>query len=286
MSSLAEEAPSSTAELLKQLCAPERPVVNCQHVMIVVAHPDDETIAIGGQLNRMTGVRLLHLTDGAPMNMEDALACGFARREDYADARKRELVAAMALAGLGEDALISLDVPDQQLAFRMAETALRLVEVLGEGGVRTVFTHAYEGGHPDHDATAFVVRAACHLLSRKGVPAPEVIEFPLYHARDGQIIVQEFAPGEERGSACEIVLDEATLELKRRMLAEYVTQRRTLGGIEGRVERFQPAPRRNFCKLPNGGELCYGQFDWGLRPAQWPLLALNGSRELDLPQWL
>lgn len=254
--------------------------------MIIAAHPDDETIAIGGQLDRMAGIRLLHVTDGAPMDMGDAIACGFALREDYADARRAELTAAMALAGIDEQALVSLNVPDQSVAFRMAEIAPQLADVLREGSVRTVITHAYEGGHPDHDATAFIVHAACHLLARSIFPAPTVIEFPLYHARNGGIVAQEFAPAEKRSGACAIVLDGAALELKKQMFAHYVTQRRMLEVFAGRVERFQPAPKRDFGQLPNDGDLYYEHFDWGLRPMEWPPLVERACRDLDLPQWL
>lgn len=46
---------------------------------------------------------------------------------------------------------------------------------------RRLVTHAYEGGHPDHDAAAFVARAALDLLRRSGRPAPRLLEMALYH---------------------------------------------------------------------------------------------------------
>jgi len=75
--------------LLEIICSPEGTAFDCRDVAVVVAHPDDETIAIGGQLARMTGVRIVHVTDGAPEDMKDAEANSFARREDYAATRRR-----------------------------------------------------------------------------------------------------------------------------------------------------------------------------------------------------
>jgi hypothetical protein len=45
-------------------------------LLLVVAHPDDEVVGVGGQLARLMGVRLLHVTDGAPRNLLDAQAAG------------------------------------------------------------------------------------------------------------------------------------------------------------------------------------------------------------------
>ncbi|WP_309085186.1 PIG-L family deacetylase [Chelativorans sp.] len=285
MLSLAELELLSPAEsLLELICSPEGGVLDCRDVLVVVAHPDDETIAIGGQLTRMQGVRLLHVTDGAPVNMADAEAQGFSRREDYAAARRRELEAAVAVAGLGPEALLSFDVPDQSTAFRLSELSRRLADLLQETEVGTVITHAYEGGHPDHDATAFIARAACHLLGQRNLPAPAVYEFPLYHMRHGEWVFQEFAPGHELEFA--IALDEEAAEMKRRMLAAHVTQQRTLGTFRLKAERFRPAMPCDFHQLPNEGEVLYGQFDWGLRPSDWPALVDKACRELGLPKWL
>ena len=57
---------------------------------------------------------IIHVTDGAPRNLLDARALGFATREAYALARREELLAALALAGLDTVALYSLKVADQE----------------------------------------------------------------------------------------------------------------------------------------------------------------------------
>ena len=56
--------------------------------MIVVAHPDDETIGMGAQLCRFDDALLVQVTDGAPRDGHDAAAHGFATLADYAAARR------------------------------------------------------------------------------------------------------------------------------------------------------------------------------------------------------
>lgn len=138
------------ARLLAGLAGTDR--IDASRVAIVVAHPDDETIGVGGQLARLDGITIVHVTDGAPRDLGDARARGFASAEAYAAARRRELEAAMALAGVPATALLTLDVPDQGAAFVMPGIAARLATLFAEREIELVLTHAYEGGHPDHDA--------------------------------------------------------------------------------------------------------------------------------------
>ncbi|MFC6487126.1 PIG-L deacetylase family protein [Nitratireductor sp. GCM10026969] len=255
-------------------------------IMAVFAHPDDETIAIGGHLPRLPGIRLLHVTDGAPAGMADALANGFSRREDYAAARKRELAAAVAMAGIPAEALLPLCAADQTVAFQMPALTRSLAGTFHGSQTRTVITHAYEGGHPDHDATALIVHAACRLLEERGAAVPEIVECPLYHSRDGNWTAQDFAlrphPG---GREIRIVLTPERAQGKHRMLSAHASQHRTLARFTCAVECFRPAPRYDFAALPNGGELLYECFDWGLDGNTWLRLAEEARRELGLPRW-
>ena len=65
-------------------------------MMLVVAHPDDETIGFGGHLRRLRRLTIVHVTDGAPRDLRDAGRCGFASADAYA-----AVIVAMCLAGFG-----------------------------------------------------------------------------------------------------------------------------------------------------------------------------------------
>jgi LmbE family N-acetylglucosaminyl deacetylase len=266
--------------LLKRLADDRRPEMAAETVAVVVAHSDDETIGIGAQLPRLRGVTIVHVTDGAPRSMTDALAHGFATAEQYAAARRRELEAAMRLAGVPPDALVALGVPDQDASARLAEVARRLADLIAGRGFDVVVTHAYEGGHPDHDACAFAVHAAAALVAREGRP-PGIVEMPLYSAGPDGRTAQRFLPLPGAPEVT-IPLSEEERRLKRRMYDAHETQRAVLEMFSWDTERFRAAPPYDFTALPNGGRLLYEQHDWGMTGARWSALVRAALAELDL----
>jgi N-acetylglucosamine malate deacetylase 2 len=270
---------SMTAQAFLQALAadPHEPIA-ADRLALVVAHPDDETIGIGGQLSRLNGVTLVHVTDGSPRQDGAAEAHGFATREDYAAARREELRAAMAVAGVPEHALVGLGIADQDASFHLVEIARRLAALFREQGIELVLTHAFEGGHPDHDATAFAVHAAAVLLQGS---APAIIEMPLYHLGLSGWTVQRFvaAAGPEE---TEIHLTDEQRRRKQAMLDAHVTQRQVLSMVAADVERFRPAPPYDFNVLPNEGRLLYDMYGWGMTGTRWQALAATALQELGL----
>ncbi len=253
--------------------------IPAQAVALVVAHPDDECLMAGGQLPRLKSLTIVHVTDGAPLGADGAKH-GFASRAHYAAARRRELETAVACAGISADALLAFDVPDQQASLRLPQIARALAKLLQERGIEVVLTHAYEGGHPDHDAVAFAVHAARRLAaserSRIGI-----LEMPSYHADSAGWVRQRFPPAPRRPELA-IRLTEGERALKRRMFVAHVTQRDTIFSFALDCERFRIAPDYDFRALPNGGRLLYEQYPWGMTGPRWQELAREALANLGL----
>lgn len=243
-------------------------------VALVVAHPDDETIAAGGSLHLLPDLLLVHVTDGAPRGLGDVERAGFATPAAYAAARRAELHAALATARAAPE-LVELAIPDQDASLHMPVITARLASLFDARGVQSVLTHAYEGGHPDHDATAFCVAGAAS--------GREVVEFPAYHAaEDGTLRVASFLPllslevGRDEGR-CSASPHEARLTpteqaRKQAMLACFHTQSAFLSRFPTATEPFRHA-RHDFSRPPHPGPLNYERWGWPLDGARWRELA-------------
>lgn len=249
-----------------------RGLLSAGPVLLVAAHPDDETIGAGGILPELGGVTVLHLTDGAPRDRRWWGSPGFAAREDYARARGEELRAALALAGIVGERARGLGLADQEASAELSRLAREIAATVRDLRPAVVLTHPYEGGHPDHDAAAFAVHAACRMIERGGERAPAIVESPSYHARGEGIATGEFLPGDTGpGAGAETVeLDEEQRARKARMLACFATQRETLAQFGGgERERFRLAPRYDFTRAPHEGVLNYERFEWGVTGPEW-----------------
>jgi len=158
------------------------------------AHPDDETIGAGGQLAHWSNVHILHATDGAPRNMEDARRYGFDTREAYAHVRREELSAALRIAGVGRHQTCSFNFVDQECCRNLTLLVVKVCRVLLDMQPGTALVPPYEGGHPDHDSLAFAVHTACRLLAARGQRVPILVEHAMYHGASGEFRAGVFLP--------------------------------------------------------------------------------------------
>ncbi|HEU5460580.1 MAG TPA: PIG-L family deacetylase [Pyrinomonadaceae bacterium] len=250
-------------------------------VLFVVAHPDDEVIGAGGSLlSRFEHCQVVHVTDGAPANMLYAQHAGFNSTFEYADARREEAAMALALAGIAENQIIELGVTDQQLSYQMVSVARRLAKLLNQIEPDIVITQPYEGGHPDHDATAFAVHLARRLLHDEKTIAPEIFELTSYHRRHERVVYSEFLP-RDGNVPVTFALAQHEKSLKQKMFECFHTQREVLCWFPIEVERFRKAPPYNFTRPPHAGKLHYDYFDWGVTGEQWQRLAREALGVLD-----
>jgi LmbE family N-acetylglucosaminyl deacetylase len=265
-----------------------RLVADRQNLLLVAAHPDDDVLGAGALLGRLPGARIVYVTDGAPRDGRDARAYGFPAPAHYAAARRREALAALALADIHPHQTVWLDVADQEATFALERIVGLLRELIVATRAEVILTHPYEGGHPDHDAVAFAVRAAVTQLERlapKDRRGPILAEFAGYHATpDGG---RESSFLEHPGFPTALFrLSDAERRLKSRMLELHATQAAVLADFSRDRELFRLAPPYDFSRPPHPGPLLYERGgsggDWGIDGVRWRAEALAASRRLGL----
>lgn len=218
--------------------------------LIFVAHPDDETIACGGLLQRLPVSLVVFATDGAPPGY--GLERTFGSLNAYAQLRFQE--AARVFKYIPNSSFTRLSRPDgsrfsdQHLFEDLRNAYSSLHSIALAFSPDAIFSHTYEGAHIDHDASAFLAMQVAESLSLKR------FEFPLYWlAENGSVVRQQFRNQSPRTAAAgsgsdkmdvdvmEGQLTQTEIQCKKRMFAEYVTQRGTVATFAPSIERFRPA---------------------------------------------
>ena len=209
--------------------------------LIFVAHPDDETLSCAGLLQRVGASTVVFATDGAPPY--HGFEHQFGTLRNYSKARFEE--AALALAGIPNCSFQRLTKPDgsflvdQHLFHDLRAAFDSLCRVARAFSPDALLTHAYEGGHIDHDACSFIVSHAAGALSLRR------FEFPLYSTNEnGKGTFQQFRdPG---ASLIECRLSPAETARKRAALAAYKSQPGLASFFDLSTERIRPATRTDY----------------------------------------
>jgi N-acetylglucosamine malate deacetylase 2 len=251
-----------SAEVLRQLRSPSG--FPPAPILLVVAHCDDEVIGVGGQLARWAPQTvLLRVTDSAPADGIDARAAGFETVAAYSAARRDETATALNCLPRQLCSTWSLNVPDRGVTERLYEVILALRRMVAVIHPAVIVTHAYEGGHPDHDAIAFAVST---LRLMPDLPEAGIVDFAAYHeGTSGELVTNRFDPTD----AHIVWLSPEMQRLKRLMFACLRTQSRVLAAFECHYESLRPARRIDFSQPPPPGPIWFERLGWGITGAGW-----------------
>ena len=208
-------------------------------VLVVVAHPDDESFGLGAVLAAITAtgseVRVLCLTSGEASTLRGGTDLADVRRAELADAARHLGVRAVFLAGF----------PDGGLSALPAETIDDIVDRhVGDAAALVTFEDGGVTGHPDHraasGATARVAGRRGLLLAEWGV-APAVADglrrelgVP-FTALDGDDVVEFVVDRDSQRAAiaCHASQADGNTVLARRL---------ELQGLEERLRIRRPQP--------------------------------------------
>jgi LmbE family N-acetylglucosaminyl deacetylase len=250
--------------------------------LLLVAHPDDETIGASAVMPHISDCTVGYLTDGAPLDSR-FWSTAASSRADYASTRWREALSALALAGIRPARVHWLGGVDQDAIFDLPLLVTRFTDLLRQLQPQVVITHPYEGGHPDHDAASLVAHAAIEILQRDHEDVPELLELTSYHARAGKCETGEFlgVKGRSEGEL-KIVLSPQDRIRKERMLDCYNSQRLVLQSLRSYVERLRIGPAYDFTQPPHAGKLWYECLQWPMTGGRWRQLAARAAAQLRL----
>lgn len=249
--------------------------------LIIAAHPDDETLGASWVLTHASAVHVVHVTDGAPRDPKLWPAGIAPDRDAYAAVRRREAELALAHVKLGPLHCSELGFVDQEVAEHLPRVIQALTSVVRDVRPAYVVTHPFEGGHPDHDATAIAVRASLALSAAHLPFRPRLIEMTSYHLHEGAMRTGMFLP--HRGVEVLRSLSVVERQRKRRMLAEYRSQREVLAAFAADEERYRTTSRLRFADVPPSATL-YAALGFAVRPERFLELVVDGLREVDLDE--
>jgi bacillithiol biosynthesis deacetylase BshB1 len=125
-------------------------------VLAVFSHPDDAELTMGGTLLKLKS--LGHRTGVLDMTRGEMGTRG------TPEIRAKEALEAARVMGL--DARLNLEQPDGHIAVD-EETRRALVRVLRTQAPKVVFTSHWDDPHPDHAATARIVREAARFATMR-----------------------------------------------------------------------------------------------------------------------
>ena len=255
----------------------DQAVGEAPRVLLLAAHPDDETIGASCVLGRLSDCTIIYLTDGAPRDPRWRSPHFSGSREEYACVRAEEAASALALAGIPKARIMFLGAVDQEAIYEVQSLTEGFFGIVRSVQPDVIIAHPYEGGHPDHDTAALVARLALRRSEHALGLAPELVEMTSYHAVHERRVTGEFLAcgggSENQNETLVLRLSSAERAIKARMFGCYASQWSVLSEFPLERESFRVAPAYDFSQPPHEGLLWYECLHWPLTGTRWRELA-------------
>lgn len=208
-------------------------------LLILAPHPDDESLATGGLIQRAVKagakVRVLFATDGDnnpwPQRfVERKLQISYTDRARWGRRRRKEAIAALELLGLPRGSARFLGLPDQgitSLLMRAEEGVLfTLWAELAEWEPTIFVMPSATDAHPDHSALFVLVHLALMRLERPPRLLRFIIHAPRRQSERGKVTLRLTESEVERKRTA-ILAHESQMALSRKRFASYATEHET-----------------------------------------------------------
>jgi LmbE family N-acetylglucosaminyl deacetylase len=173
--------------------------------MVVAPHPDDEVLGCSSMLIR-SRVTVVHVTDGVPpWTAPD-------ERLELETQRGRECIEAWSVLASRIDR-VQLGFADLGAWQAVEQIADSLAGVIDAAGCEELYLPAYQGGHPDHDASYLAGMVARHRLGPR--PAQAWWVYGLYgfdesrRVRFGRLPPGLYGPIQTRGQDADFLRTKA-----------------------------------------------------------------------------
>lgn len=237
-------------------------------ILLLVAHPDDETIGFGGHISQCPNLYLVHLTEGSPENLKYAHYCGCTNRGEYAKLRMNELKSALTVCDFDNNHYSNLQYVDLGVIYYIEKIIEDVLHLIKEIKPAVIMTHPYEGGHPDHDCAAYIAQKSIRIVSEKNeMSAIKRMEFTCYHGKKGYMETGTFLDRSEE--TITVQLSRQNRQIKEKMLNCFNSQKEMLSLFCSDKEIFRTAPVYSFTKPPHEGKLLYEKMNMGIESQCW-----------------
>jgi len=212
-------------------------ITSKDRVLILAPHPDDESLATGGLIQRAVKagakVRVLFATDGDnnpwPQRfLERKMQISYTDRARWGRRRRKEALAALEMLGLKKGSVRFLGLPDQgitNLLMRAEEGVLFTLWAELKEWEPTIFVMpSATDAHPDHSALFVLVHLALLRLERMPRLLRFIIHPPRRQSERGRMTLRltEAEVGRKRAA---ILTHESQMALSRKRFAGYATDR-------------------------------------------------------------